>query len=399
MIEKFKEKNYKKDDEFELNIKLDNYVLFPCCKINGKIELRQKKDNIEFNKKEFKVKYKLAQFRKYEYEYEGILGSKGDYKKDPMKNVILDSETYHICPKDFLKEKQKKEFSIDIDEIFLPGEEVKDFYPTFEFREDNLYIFIRHLLTIEIPELNTSNSIGVIICKLPKPYLEKNLKIIYDDYTWSYLLRNKGKIGYEFRIQKFSFSLNEEIPITLTVNTSNLKNVKIDSIEFELQKIIKIKGLLNIKPWKENDGEKTVSLFKKKYSDDEVSGENLQFSLKLQIDSEELPEFVKNEYDNNNISDYCQKEIEKYIKFDSNFLEKESLNNHRKDLNPSIDTEDFSCEYKITFNFEFNKKMFKESDEFAIDLYTLKPCHINECIKPYFEIKESSSFIFFEKKK
>lgn len=50
MFEKFKEKNYKKDDEFELNIILDDYVLFPCCRIKGKLELKRKKNNIDFEK-------------------------------------------------------------------------------------------------------------------------------------------------------------------------------------------------------------------------------------------------------------------------------------------------------------------------------------------------------------
>ena len=185
MLGKFKEKNYKKDDEFELSIKLDDYVLFPCCKIKGKIELKRKKDNIEFEKekkKEFKIKYKLTQFMKYEYEYEGILGSKGDYKNDPNKRIIFETELYRICPKNFKEES----FSLDLDDIFLPGEEIKDFYPTFEYREDKIYLFIRHLLTIEIPELKTMNSTGIIICKLPKQNIEKNFKIIYDDFTWNY---------------------------------------------------------------------------------------------------------------------------------------------------------------------------------------------------------------------
>ena len=394
MFEKFKEKNYKKDDEFELSIKLDDYVLFPCCKIKGKIEFKRKKDNIEFEKekkKEFKIKYKLTQFMKYEYEYEGILGSKGDYKNDPNKRIIFETELYQICPKNFKEES----FSLDLDDIFLPGEEIKDFYPTFEYREDKIYLFIRHLLTIEIPELKTMNSTGIIICKLPKQNIEKNFKIIYDDFTWNYFLKKKGKISYEFRIQKLIYSLNEEIPVTLAINTEDLKNVEIDSIEIFLQKKIKIKGLVNLKFWKENDGEKIVKLSTKKFSGDEVKKKKLNFSEKLQIESDELPEFAKNEYDKENIPKYSKKEIEKYTKFDSNFLEKENHNVQRKDLNPSIDSEDFLCEYKVKFVIKFNRKtMLDESDELVIDLYTLKPSFIDKCIQSYFKTKESSSFIF-----
>ena len=181
----------------------------------------------------------------------------------------------------------------------------------------------------------------------------------------------------------------------MTINTEDLKNVEIDSIEIFLQKKIKIKGLVNLKFWKENDGEKIVKLSTKKYSGDEVKKKKLNFSEKLQIESDELPEFAKNEYDKENIPEYSKKEIEKYTKFDNDFLEKENHNVQRKDLNPSIDCEDFLCEYKVKFVIKFNRKtMYDESDEFVIDLYTLKPSFIDKCIQSYFKTKESSSFIF-----
>ena len=334
---------------------------------------------------------------KYEYQFKG-LGGKQDNKTEPIKNIILDIETYRICPEN-LKEES---FSMDIDEIFLPGEEIKEFYPSFEYREDensNIYLFIRHLLTIEIPELNTMNSVGVIICKLPKQIFENNLKIFYDDFTYDYIIRKKERITYEFRIMKFIYTLDEEIPFNLVINTNDL-NEEIDSIEIFLEKKIKMKGNWKLLFWEKNNGEKIVKICPKKYSGDEVKKKILHFSEKLKIDSDELPEFVKNQYDINNISQYAKKEIEKYTKFDSDFLEKENHNIQRKDLNPSIDTEDFFCEYKVKFVIKFkDKKMYNEYDEFVIDLYTLKKSFIDECIKSYFNAKESSSFLSLDNQK
>ena len=44
MDKKAKENKYKKDDEIELRIELDEYIFFPFVNIKGNIYLKKKKD-------------------------------------------------------------------------------------------------------------------------------------------------------------------------------------------------------------------------------------------------------------------------------------------------------------------------------------------------------------------
>lgn len=98
-----------------------------------------------------------------------------------------------------------------------------------------------------------------------------------------------------------------------------------------------------------------------------------------------MPEFVKK----NNEPKVYAKEIARFIKFDDDFIERDEL---RFELNPSIKTNFFFCEYKVKLNIKFNKKLDEIKDEFLIDLYTLKPNVIDKNNEHYFKIEESSSF-------
>ena len=123
---------------------------------------------------------------------------------------------------------------------------------TFKYRNKGYSIYVRHLLTIEIPELKTCNSVGIIICKLPKidnNNLQKNhFKKFNDNFVKTYFLVNKGRQVYEFNIKKLNYSLNEKIPVKLIVNNNDLKDIEIDSIELRLEKRLEIK-----KKGKENE--------------------------------------------------------------------------------------------------------------------------------------------------
>ena len=115
----------------------------------------------------------------------------------------------------------------------------------------------------------------------------------------------------------------------------------------------------------------------------------MKFKENLQIDKDILPSFI-NEYDKKEKSEIARKEIERFIKFDENFLERDEL---RAELNPSINTELFLCEYKVKLIIHFpNTVLFNNKEEFLIDVYTLKPIVIQKILEPYFNIKEHGSF-------
>ena len=373
MGDKFEIKNYQKENDIEMDIELDEYIIFPNDNIKGKIHLKPKNKKVKFDLKNLKIILKLTQFMKYEFQYEGITG-----KTEESNLKINTTPPYEIH--------RNYDESISI-ELQLAKKD--NFYPSFEFRKKNYFIFVRHLFTIELPELKIAQSKGIIICKYPEKIeniiKEEKLDKIKYFTIFKDVQTKKGKIAYEFQIKKLIFSLDEKIPIKLTVNKTDLKDVDIKSIEFTLEKILKITDKISLKFWGEDSRVKKITIFSKKYEDDEVKNKIMKYLENIEIDKNDLPEFVKK----NNEPKVYAKEISRFIKFDDDFIERDEL---RFELNPSIKTDLFFCEYKVILNIKFNKKLDEIKDEFLIDLYTLKPNVIDKNNEHYFKIEESSSF-------
>ena len=193
------EQKYRKRNLVEMNIILKKYIYFPSLNIEGYIELIPK---IKIKvKNEQKIIFKLTQFKKCEYQTEkkGKIQNHSESSEDLIINKIKD----FYLEKNDLSQKTKINFK-----LLLPGDEQKNFYPTFEYRKKDISIFIRHLLTLEIPDIEVKNSIGVIICKLPeKKYnlkskdldiiLQKKIGIKGSNYGVSYYIREENYILYE----------------------------------------------------------------------------------------------------------------------------------------------------------------------------------------------------------
>ena len=367
MSEKFDIKKYQNDKNIEMNIILKKYVLIPATKIEGEIQLTPKKD-IQLEKNEHKIIFKITQFEMFNYDSETFGGNKEEKSKD-KDEIIIQKTIYHYFPGNSLK--KGGETKIDFN-FYLPGAEKENFYPTFEFKEKNYLLHIRHLLTIEIPSLETSNSIGLIIGKLPKrqfEYDENNFSIVNE------LTKDNERITYKLRIQKASCPLDGEIPIKLDIDSNGLKNLEINSIKISLERLLKIKWQLTSK-----NEQIQKPVWGIEYKKEEIK-EKKNETIKIKRDA---PIFKEGYED-----DVC---IKRFIKFDENFL---GYDNERKELTPSVNTDLFLCEYKICIKFELNKKVNSKKtseNELVIDFYTLKPKIIDDFLKHYFNEKENSSF-------
>ena len=363
------ENKYRKSNLVEMNIVLKKHIFFPSLKIEGYIELTPK-IKIKANKEQ-KIIFKLTQFRKCEYQSEknGKIENHSESSEDLIINKVKD----FYLEKNDLSHKTKINFN-----LLLPGDEQKNFYPTFEYRKKDVNIFIRHLLTLEIPDIEAKNSIGVIICKLPekKNDLKKKDFNIFKDKTIKTLgLINKGKFTYEIRIKKLSYSLDEEIPLKLNIISKELKEIKIDSVDIILQKKIAIKG--------SNCGmpcylrEENYVMYEKKYSGLSVKKDFLDFDEILKAHIYDIPDFT-------------DREIERYSKFDLDFIERDDQRMH---INPSINIDQFICQYKVKINFRFNsfwKGDLKEN--FIIDMYTMKPSSNDEQYIKYLFLGDENSY-------
>ena len=362
MSEKILEKYRKVSENMEMELSLDNYILLPDTKIKINIFLKPKY-SFKLGTLDQKIIVKLTQFEKSEFQNDDDLTTK------IIDNLLIEKSYVKHFPDIISKKILVKDIELEV-----PSPNNNIFKPTFEFRKSDINIFVRHLLTVEIPGLEIMDSIGVIICKLPEKFYKiekKNSNIFKDEDVNTILgLKNEGKISYNISLKKQIYNPKEEIPINICINSTELKNINVESIEVILQKkIIIYKFPLNI--------EEKIVMDKQTFTELTFDQKIIKINTQLKFSNKDIPELT-------------EKEIEKYTDFDENFLERDD---NRTQLNPSMNGNIFKCEYKIKINLVFDNILRKTIYEFFIidiyDLYNINPESIPDYLKQYFLIKEN----------
>ena len=370
MSDKFEKEYRKVSESVELELSLDNYVLLPDSRVKCNIFLKPKY-NIKLGKLNQEIIIKLNQFEKCEF------------KKENNEDSSREKESL-LLKKNFIKHLpdviNKKILFKDIEfEVRSSHKEV--LIPTFEFRKKETNLFVRHLLTVEMPGFEVMESVGVVICKMPDKIYKiekKNSNIFKDvDITTFFGLKNEGKLSYNISLKKQVYNPNEEIPINISINTTELKNLNIECIETILQKKIQIFSFPLYIEEKDILDKKSIKNFKS-------NRKIIKINTELKFDNKDIPELT-------------EKEIEKYSNFDENFKERDD---NRTQLTPSMEGTLFKCEYKVKINIIFDNIYRKTINEFFIidiyDIYNINPESIPNNLKHYFLIKENE---FFEPKK
>ena len=362
MSDKILEKYRKVSESMEMELSLDNYILLPDTKIKINIFLKPKY-SFKLGTLDQKIIVKLTQFEKSEFQNDDDLTTK------IIDNLLIEKSYVKHFPDIISKKILVKDIELEV-----PSPNNNIFKPTFEFRKSDINIFVRHLLTVEIPGLEIMDSIGVIICKLPEKFYKiekKNSNIFKDeDVNTVFGLKNEGKISYNISLKKQIYNPKEEIPINICINSTELKNINVESIEVILQKkIIIYKFPLNI--------EEKIVMDKQAFTELTFDKKIIKINTQLKFSNKDIPELT-------------EKEIEKYTDFDENFLERDD---NRTQLNPSMNGNIFKCEYKIKINLVFDNISRKTIYEFFIidiyDLYNINPESIPDYLKQYFLIKEN----------
>ena len=362
MSDKILEKYRKVSESMEMELSLDNYILLPDTKIKINIFLKPKY-SFKLGTLDQKIIVKLTQFEKSEFQNDDDLTTK------IIDNLLIEKSYVKHFPDIISKKILVKDIELEV-----PSPNNNIFKPTFEFRKSDINIFVRHLLTVEIPGLEIMDSIGVIICKLPEKFYKiekKNSNIFKDEHVNTVFgLKNEGKISYNISLKKQIYNPKEEIPINICINSTELKNINVESIEVILQKkIIIYKFPLNI--------EEKIVMDKQTFTELTFDKKIIKINTQLKFSNKDIPELT-------------EKEIEKYTDFDENFLERDD---NRTQLNPSMNGNIFKCEYKIKINLVFDNILRKTKYEFFIidiyDLYNINPESIPDYLKQYFLIKEN----------
>ena len=346
-----------------LKLSLDNYILLPDSRVKCNLTLTPKY-NIKLGKLDQEIIIKLTQFEKCEYKKDD------DESSNDKETLLLEKKFIKHFP-DIIS----KVIIIKDIEFEVPSASNKLFFPSFEYRKKITSLFVRHLLTVEIPGFEVMESVGLIICKLPNKIYKiekKNSNIFKDkDISTFFGLKSEGKLSYNISLKKQVYNPKEEIPINISINSTELTYLNIELIEIIFQRKIIIYGFII-------NTEEKVILDKKSFNN--IDQKIVKFNTQLKFDNKDIPEL-------------SQKEIEKYSNFDKNFLERDD---NRTQLTPSMNGSFFKCEYKIKINMSLDNIYGKTISEYFIidiyDIYNISQEAIPDNLKHYFLIKENELF-------
>ena len=346
-----------------LKLSLDNYILLPDSRVKCNLTLTPKY-YIKLGKLDQEIIIKLTQFEKCEYKKDD------DESSNDKETLLLEKKFIKHFPDIISKVIIFKDIEFEV-----PSASNKLFFPSFEYRKKITSLFVRHLLTVEIPGFEVMESVGLIICKLPnKIYkIEKKNSNIFKDKNIStfFGLKSEGKLSYNISLKKQVYNPKEEIPINISINSTELTYLNIELIEIIFQRKIIIYGFII-------NTEEKVILDKKSFNN--IDQKIVKFNTQLKFDNKDIPEL-------------SQKEIEKYSNFDKNFLERDD---NRTQLTPSMNGSFFKCEYKIKINMSLDNIYGKTISEYFIidiyDIYNISQEAIPDNLKHYFLIKENELF-------
>lgn len=333
---------YINQENLTISIVLDNYCIKPENYIEGNIYISPKITSA-IKIQNPKLIFTLTQFEFYEHQNKENYEGKINENAQQHKEIIFTKEASFS-----LKESNTISKCIKIPiKISLPKNE--KLLPTFEYHSSEFIIGIRHIFTVEFPELKSINSIGIIICKpanLNNNKINENdetlkmsggeIIIFKDEQIYSMGMFNKGKISYLIRTAKKEYQFGDDILIKIMLDSTGLQDYNIQNIKIKLQKKITIFGFpLNNKIERNVIQEKTFE--KNELEEKQSSKYELEFNLS------KVEEIKIN-----------QKEFQQYLYFNEKIL-----NNFENisQLTPSMKGHLFSCEYKIKIRTILNSNL------------------------------------------
>ena len=230
--------------------------------------------------------------------------------------------------------------------------------PSFNLKNKDFSSGIRHIFTVNFPEIDAINSIGVIISeKNKKEETDNSQNTLYKDEQINKMgLINKGKISYCLRLAKNEFKHAEDINLKVMIDSSGLQETKIDQIKIKLQRKIIIFGYTV-------NSDLRYSLYEKKFDKNELAELSKQ-NPKIYELEHTFPKIFENNFN--------EKEIEQYVHFNENIIDN---NWDEKCLAPTVKGYFFSCEYKIKIRTILDSSLITTKKiDFPIQIYFSDDC-------------------------
>ena len=314
---------YFDQENVKMSIILDNYCLKPEGYIEGSINIIPKLKG-EIKLKEPKIILTLTQYEFFDYiNKEKDLSTKQKEHNKQHQEIIFKKEAKLEI------ENNKISCTLQIPiKVSIPKND--KLLPTFNLKNKDITAGIRHIFTINFPEINSITSIGVLFSELnEKKENSQNDNTLYINEQINKMgLINKCKISYCIRLAKNAYNYNEDINMKIMVDSSSLQETKIDNIKIKLQRKIIIFGYTVNSDFRYSLNEK---IFEKNELNDLSKQKTNVYELEYTF-----PKLNENNFN--------ETEIEQYVHFNENIIDK---NWDDKVLAPTVKGYFFSCEYKI----------------------------------------------------
>jgi hypothetical protein len=237
--------------------------------------------------------------------------------------------------------------------------------PSFRFISPKLKCFIFHILSIKIPGESNFLYIIIFIRKLPnKVFDNKDNKkdnnnneelethIHKENIVKICNLFKAGKLSYKIKINKSLKYQDENIPIEIHLDETELKKVSVKSINISFIKSLTFKK--NSRIYKETISEKMISILKDK--------KDITIKDYIQINKEDFPDLSVEEFQKeyNQIINECNA-----LNNDKNLFQEKMKNN----FTPPIENELFKFEYLLDIVFNLSTLTKDNNVIIPIDFY------------------------------
>ena len=337
----------------EISMKLNKYEFFPSDTIEGNISIVPNSEIL--NNKELEninILFSLVQKIFYDVKEFNFAENNMEIKKDFKSSILIQKTINYANLKEFeIGEGYNIPFQISLlplqSETSMPSSNKNDnsnFYYSFRYISPDIKCMINYSLSIEICGESNKCSQNIFIKKIPNKILDKNInkeneiKIFKEDVVKKLKYFKAGKLNYFIKIKKH-IKYNEDIPLEIHLDETELNNLKVKSITFSLKKYITIKNCY------------------KSYENTICKKKTLLLNPDKNKTINELIQVDKNEF-NKIPNEELQKNFKKIIKeCENNNL----INNIMKyNFTPPIENEYFKCNYLLKVVFDLDSTLAGE---------------------------------------
>ena len=331
----FEKEKYFHHENITIKINIDNICVKPQGYIEGSIIIKPLL-KVSIKLKDTKIIFTLTQIEFFDYSSQDL---SSQIKPQDIKNqhmeIIFNKETNLDFENNTISSVVKLPVKISI-----PKHE--KLLPTFNLHHQSFASGVRHILTVRIPDINATQSIGLIMSSPNYINIDdltiNNNNITKEEQIYKIGLLNQGTIKYTIKKEKNFYNHDDDIKLEIMIDTKELGSTTIKRVRIILQRKITLFGYTMNSVFRDFLTDKTIEFNKFEKQEENINNSEKEFKLGYTI-----PKIANNVFN--------EKEIEQYMKFNEKIFEGKW---DEKCLIPTIKGYFFACDYKIKVHIDFD---------------------------------------------